>query len=247
KTGKAPTGATTHTQTRNAATNTTHMPRAQQTQGVATPGVHLRAKTTTNMPARTATPAPFQTPRPLRKDQDGVRRDPAGRRGISPFWDAIRRGDEAVLVRDLARAEVAYQAAIVIESENPIAYLRLGQISVRGSKLDRAEVAYRDALRLSSRDSTLRATALFVLADLRERQGQRDEAIAAWQSYEEYLKKDPNAKGYPETPIERASRLRKYSALAAESKAVRERINLRIKEADEASRRKTTNNPNANR
>ncbi|HMA94480.1 MAG TPA: hypothetical protein VKP30_17430, partial [Polyangiaceae bacterium] len=68
-----------------------------------------------------------------------------------------------------------------------------------------------------------------------------------WQAYEEYLKKDPNAKGYPETPIERASRLRKYSALAAESKAVRERINLRIKEADEASRRKTTNNPNANR
>lgn len=179
------------------------------------------------------------------KDAVGVRRDPKGKKGVSPFWEAIRRGDEAALAKDFSKAQEAYQVAIDLDPKSPLAQFRKGQILVRGGHLPEAEAAYRDAMNLADKDGTIRAAALFVLADLKERQGKRDEAIAAWKAYADYLKSDPSAKGYPDTAVERDKRLKTYNELVVESKAVRERIELRIKELDEANKRKAAKNPNA--
>lgn len=175
---------------------------------------------------------------------EGIRRDPSGKKGISPFWEAMRRGDEAALAKDFTKAQEAYQVAIEIDSKSPIALFRKGQILIRSGKLTEAEATYQQAMHLAEKDGKVRAAALFVLADLKERQGKRDEAIAAWKAYADYLKTDATATGYPETAVERDQRLKKYNAMVVDSKAVRERIQLRIKEVDEANKRKAAKNPN---
>ena len=43
---------------------------------------------------------------------DGVRRDPKGLSGISPMWEAISKGDSAVLARDYDAAFAAYREDI---------------------------------------------------------------------------------------------------------------------------------------
>ncbi len=179
-----------------------------------------------------------------KKDASGVRRDPKGKKGISPYWEAIRRGDEAAMARDFSKAEEAYQAAIGLEPKNPLGHFRKGQILVRAGKLTDAETIYQDAMRLADKDTTIHAAALFVLADLKERQGQRDAAITAWKAYADYLKAEATAKGYPETATERDKRLKKYNELVVEAKAVKERIQLRLKELDEAKKRQAAKNPN---
>jgi tetratricopeptide (TPR) repeat protein len=178
------------------------------------------------------------------KDASGVRRDPKGKKGISPFWEAIRRGDEAALARDFPKAQAAYQAAIELDPKNPLAHFRKGQALVRAGNLAEAETVYQDAMRLADKDTTIHAAALFVLADLKERQGQRDAAITAWKAYADYLKTESTAKGYPDTPADRDKRLKRYNELVVEGKAVRERIQLRVKELDEANKRKAAKNPN---
>jgi tetratricopeptide (TPR) repeat protein len=181
------------------------------------------------------------------KDAAGVRRDPKGKKGISPFWEAVRRGDEAALARDYAKAEAAYQEALGIEPKNALAHFRKGQILVRAGKLTDAETVYQDAMRLAGSDKTLHAAALFVLADLKERQGQRDAAITAWKAYADFLKSEATAKGYPETAVERDKRLKTYNQLVVDSKAVRERIDLRVKELEAAAKRQAAKNPNLNK
>lgn len=181
------------------------------------------------------------------KDASGVRRDPKGKKGINPYWEAIRRGDEAALARDFPKAEQAYQDAIGIDPKNPLGHFRRGQILVRSGKLTDAETVYQDAMRLSDKDTTIHAAALFVLADLKERQGDRDAAIKGWKAYDDYLKANTSAKGYPETATERDKRLKAYNALVVDSKAVKERIALRAKEVDEAKKREAAKNPNQNK
>lgn len=177
-------------------------------------------------------------------ERSGARRDPAGKKGINPYWEAIRRGDEAALAREFGKAEEAYQVAIGLDPKNPLGHFRKGQILVRSGKLGDADTAYRDAMRLSGSDTTARGAALFALADLEERKADRVAALSAWKAYADHLKADSKAKGYPETPLEREKRLRRYNELVGEMKAVRDRIQLRIKELEEANKRKAAKNPN---
>ncbi|HEY5962284.1 MAG TPA: tetratricopeptide repeat protein [Polyangiaceae bacterium] len=176
-----------------------------------------------------------------------ARRDPKGKKGISPFWEALRHGDEAAHVHDLTGAETAYEAALSIDPKNAVAHLRRGQVLVGMGKLAAAEVAYRAALQLTDKDATLHAAALFVLADLKERQGKSEEAGTAWSAYADYLRHEATAKGYPETASERDKRLKTYAALVLDSKVVRERIELRLREVDEAKKRRAAKYPNEGR
>lgn len=215
------------------------------------PSFELGSASTSQNPEGVATPsvqtAAANSHAGVYKDARGVRHDPKGKKGISPFWDAIRRGDEAAMAGDFIKAEASYNAAAEIAPRHPIAPLRLGQVLIRAGKLTQAETAYQQALELTEKDVTLHAAALFVLADLKERQGRRDEAILAWKAYAEYLRKEPSARGYLETPTEREQRISRYKEVAADSKNVRERIELRVKEVDAANQRKAAQNPNANR
>jgi tetratricopeptide (TPR) repeat protein len=170
--------------------------------------------------------------------KDGVRRDPKGKQGLSPFWEAVRRGDAAALARDYVKAKQAYQEAITFEPKRAIAHYRIGQVEVLAGKLSDAETAYNDALRFVDSEPTLHAHLLFVLADLKERQEQRDAALKAWQAYADYLKSESRAKGYPATAEERQKRILRYNELVVECKGVKERVELRIKELDENAKRK---------
>lgn len=186
-----------------------------------------------------AKPAPSSVPN---ASQNAQRRDPKGKKGIGPFMEAMHRGDDAAVARDYPKAKEAYQAALAIQAKQPMAHYRIGQVEALAGKLSDAETAYNDALRFADDDPTLHATLLFALADLKERQGQRDAAIKAWQAYADYLTHEPRAKGYPASATERKQRLIRYSEMVVESKAVKDRIELRLKELDESAKRNAAKN-----
>jgi hypothetical protein len=157
---------------------------------------------------------------------DGARRDPKGKKGMSPFAEAIRRGDNAAVARDYAKAKQAYQDAVSLEPKRALGHYRIGQVAVLAGNLEEAETAYNDALRVADNEPNLHATLLFVLADVKERQQQRDAALKAWLAYSDYLKSEPRAKGYPATAEERKKRLLRYNELLVESKGVQGRVEL---------------------
>src|SRR4051812_42230602 len=67
-------------------------------------------------PASTAPSAASPSPaKPAASSADAPRRDPKGIKGISPFWEAIKKGDDAVAARDTEGAKAAYQDAIKLE------------------------------------------------------------------------------------------------------------------------------------
>jgi tetratricopeptide (TPR) repeat protein len=171
--------------------------------------------------------------------KNSVRRDPKGKQGVSPFAEAMRRGDDFALARDYEKAKKAYQEAISLEPKRAIAHYRIGQVDVMAGNLSDAETAYTDALRYADSEPSLHAHLLFVLADLKERQLQRDAALKAWQAYAEFLKNEPKAKGFPATAEERQKRLLRYNELVVESKGVKERVELRLKELEENAKRKS--------
>jgi tetratricopeptide (TPR) repeat protein len=168
----------------------------------------------------------------------GVRRDPKGQKGIGPFWEALHRGDDHALARDYPKAKEAYQAALALTPKQAIAHYRIGQIEVLSGNLPEAETAYTDALRFVDNAPELHAHLLFVLADLKERMGQRDAAIKAWQAYLDYLKSEAKAKGYRATADDRLKRILRYNELLVECKGVKERVQLRVKELEENAKRK---------
>jgi tetratricopeptide (TPR) repeat protein len=165
--------------------------------------------------------------------KDGVRRDPKGKQGVSPWVEAMRRGDDAAAARDYGKAKTAYQEALTMVPKTAMAHFRIGQVEAMAGQLSDAETAYTDALRYADNDPTLHAQLLFVLADLKERQLQRDAALKAWQAYADFLKSEPKAKGYLATAEERQKRLLRYNELVVESKGVKDRVNLRLKEIEE--------------
>jgi tetratricopeptide (TPR) repeat protein len=170
--------------------------------------------------------------------KDNVRRDPKGIKGVSPLVELMRRGDDAAVARDYEKAKTTYQEALTMVPKTAILYFRIGQIETMAGKLSEAETAYTDALRYADNDPTLHAQLLFVLADLKERQLQRDAALKAWQAYADFLKSEPKAKGYLATAEERQKRLLRYNELVVESKGVKDRVLLRLTEIEESTKHK---------
>jgi tetratricopeptide (TPR) repeat protein len=167
------------------------------------------------------------------ESKDYVRRDPKGIKGVRPLVELMRRGDDAAVARDYEKAKTTYQEALTMVPKTAILYFRIGQVETMAGKLSEAETAYTDALRYADNDPTLYAQLLFVLADLKERQLQRDAALKAWQAYADFLKSEPKAKGYLATAEERQKRLLRYNELVVESKGVKDRVTLRLKEIEE--------------
>lgn len=163
---------------------------------------------------------------------DGVRRDPKGVRGISPFWEAIKKGDDAFAARDHAGAKNQYQEAIRSQPQHPMGHYRMGEVELTGGNLKGAEESWQSALRFAGGEPTLKAKVLFVLADVKERQRALDEARNGWNAYEGFAKVATDAKTYPATPPERLKRIEDVKKLEVEYAPVKERIALRLAEAD---------------
>ena len=166
-----------------------------------------------------------------------VRRDPTGKTGISPFWEAVKQGDTAFVAQDYEGAIAAYTSALGQEPNNPLGHLRIGEAHRAKGDFARAQEAFDAALRLVGTDARLRAKTLFLLADLRERQQQLAEAKAGWSTYAATLKQQPTPGGYPKSATERETRIDAWLEIQQQYAAVKERIATRLAEAEAMQRK----------
>ncbi len=156
--------------------------------------------------------------------------------GVGPFWDAISKGDAAYAARDFEGAIKAYREAIEKDSNNPMGHYRLGSAQFSKGDFNEAEQSWQAGLRFTGKDEKIRAKLLFVLAALRERQRNLDEADGRWKEYGTQAQK-PDAKAFPATATERQKRIAEWKQIEIDSKAVRERIEKRLKETEESMRK----------
>jgi tetratricopeptide (TPR) repeat protein len=166
------------------------------------------------------------------KTEGGIKRDPKGQKGISPFWESIKKGDDSLAARDIEGAKAAYQEAIRGEPQNPMGHYRMGEAELTKGNLKEAEASWQTALRFSGENAAMRAKVLFVLADVKERQRALDEATNGWNAYAQHAKTATNVKTYPETPPDRLKRIADWKQLETDYAAVKERIKARLEEAE---------------
>jgi tetratricopeptide (TPR) repeat protein len=168
---------------------------------------------------------------------DGTKRDPKGIKGITPFLELISKGDRAYVARDFDGAIAAYREAIQKEPQNALGHYRAGAAQLAKGDQKEAEAAWVAGMRFVGKDGTLKAKLIFVLADLRERQKNNDEAIGRWKEYSKSSEDDKEAITYPATATERVARNDAWKKNVADSGQVKLRIEKRLKEADAASRK----------
>lgn len=180
------------------------------------------------------------------KAEGKVRRDPKGVTGISPFMEAIFKGDRAYVARDFEGAMAAYTEAIKLESANAIGHYRQASVYLKQEKHREAEEAAISGLRFAFKLDPIRLKLLYLLADARERQRQIGGAMQGWREYQKLYDEQKAAlqeeaekskkpvtppKGFPQTAEERLAKLGAYEQLAAACVKVKQRIDERLAEA----------------
>ncbi|HWA78438.1 MAG TPA: tetratricopeptide repeat protein [Polyangiaceae bacterium] len=168
---------------------------------------------------------------------NGIRRDPKGVQGVSPTWEAIGKGDGAVLARDYDAAIAAYRDAISKSPQNPLGFYRVAEAQKLKGDLKEAETAYNSALRVVGTDATMKAKILFCLADLSERQKDLDQALQRWTAYEAFVKSAEKAKTYPASAAERKKRIQEWKQISTDAAAVKQRIEKRMQEVEATTRK----------
>jgi tetratricopeptide (TPR) repeat protein len=168
---------------------------------------------------------------------NGIRRDPKGVQGVSPTWEAIGKGDGALLARDYDAAIAAYRDAVAKSPQNPLAFYRVAEAQKLKGDLKEAETAYNAALRVVGTDTTMKAKILFCLADLSERQKDFDQAVQRWTAYEAFVKSADKAKTYPASAAERKKRIQEWKQISTDAAAVKQRIEKRLQEVDATTRK----------
>jgi cytochrome c-type biogenesis protein CcmH/NrfG len=168
---------------------------------------------------------------------DGVKRDPNGVKGISPFWEAIKKGDDAYVARDMDGAIAAYRDAITKEPQNALGHYRMGEVQLTKGDMKEADASWANALRFVGSDWTLKGKILACIADLRERQKSYDDANDSWTQYETLAKEHTDAKTYPDTAAKRKQAIATWKQLLEDYGAVKKRIEQRLKEADEKAQK----------
>lgn len=173
-----------------------------------------------------------------------IKRDPEGKRGISPYNEAIAKGEAAYVARDLPGAVSAFQDAIKLDTDKMLGFLRLGEAMLESGKMDEAETAWTTGLGKKGPDD-LNAKLLFVIADLRERQHKWQASKEAWAAYAAFLQNHPKVLGYPATAVERQKQADRRMKDEIDYGAVKERIAKReaerTKEAEENAKKDKLN------
>lgn len=187
---------------------------------------------------------PNKAPEAEAKSSDGVKRDPKGIKGISPYTELIAKGDRAYVARDFDGAIAAYREAIQKEPQNALGHYRVGSAQLAKGDQKEAEAAWVAGVRFVGKDGTLKAKLIFVLADLRERQKNNDEAIGRWKDYSANAAAEKEAITYPASATERIARNEAWKKNVAESAEVKTRIEKRLKEADAAARKSASDPKN---
>src|SRR5207244_6203304 len=106
----------------------------------------------------------------------------------------------------------------------------LGEAQLASGNMAEADASYAAAMRIVGARDDLHAKILFVIADLRERQGKWTDAKKAWDEYAQFLTAHPTVKGYTATATERTKVVDTHVDLETKYAAVKQRIEQRIKE-----------------
>jgi len=149
----------------------------------------------------------------------------------------VQKGDSAYVARDFEGAIAAYRQEIEKNPNAALGHYRLGETQLAKGDAAEAEQSWQTALRFTGTDERLKSKILFVLADLKERQKAYDEAVARWKDYQQQAQSQPDAKGYPATPVDRIKRAEEWKKISADAAEVKARIEKRVKEADEVMRK----------
>jgi tetratricopeptide (TPR) repeat protein len=188
--------------------------------------------------ATAQTPAPGPTPGASQaQPAPSVRRDARGIKGISPFREALKKGDNAFIARDFDAAIIAYREAITNEPENALGHYRLGEAQLQKADLGEAEASFAAGLRFVGADAPLKAKLQFGLADVHERQKSYDAALGNWTDYQTLTAEQQESEGFPATAIERKRALEVWKKLSADAAEVKARIEKRLQSADESMRK----------
>lgn len=160
-----------------------------------------------------------------------IRRDPEGKKGLSPYMELIIKGDAAFVARDVSGAASTFQDAIKSEPDQMLGFYRLGEVEIEQGKLDDADKTFEAGLSKKGTDD-LKGKLLFSIADLRERQHKWQAAKDAWAAYAAYLQGNPRAKGFPATATERIKQADRRMKDEETYTPVRERIAKRLAEKE---------------
>jgi tetratricopeptide (TPR) repeat protein len=173
-----------------------------------------------------------------------TRKDPEGKSGISPYMEAIVKGEKQFVGGDASAAIASFQEATKLDAEKMLAFYRLGEAQIAAGKLEDADASFQAALGKKGNDD-LHAKVLFVIADLRERQGKWQAAKDAWSAYSAYLQNNPRARGYPASAVDRQKMADRRMKDEVDYGKVKERIEKRRveveKEAEENAKKDKLN------
>lgn len=167
----------------------------------------------------------------------GIRRDPKGTQGVSPMWEAMGKGDAALLARDYDAAITAYRDASSKSPQSALPHYRVAEAQKLKGDLKAAEESYNAALRVAASDAAMKAKILFCLADLSERQKDLEQATTRWTAYETFVKSAEKAKAHPASAAARKKRIAEWKQISADSAAVKQRIEKRMQEGETTTRK----------
>lgn len=128
--------------------------------------------------------------KPTGPDADGVRRDPAGQKGISPYGEALAKGRKAFERQDVDGAIAAFQQAIATDAEPMLGYILLAQAQLKKGDRPGAASTTRDARQRAGTEPE-QSKLLFLDAEVAERtaedatEGPEDEPENNWQPAKE--------------------------------------------------------------
>jgi TolA-binding protein len=194
---------------------------------------------------KAAAAAPAAPPAAPMAPPAGPLKDPENKKGISPYMEAIKKGEDAFVARDFAGAVTAFQDAVKLDSAKMLAFYRLGEAQLAAGKPEEAEAVWGVALNKDG-PPDLKSKVLFVISDLRERQKKLDVAKEEWAKYATFLKEHASdAKGYAGTPEERTKVIDRRVKDEKDYAVVKERIIKRQaereKEAEENAKKDKAN------
>ncbi len=114
------------------------------------------------------------------------------------FSDAINEGCVKYVGKELPAAIELFRKATQLQPRNPLGYYLLGEAELGAGSLPDAEAAWLQGDQVSDGGPpSVKAKLLFVIADLRERQGRWEDAKTAWKRYADFAAQSADAGAFP--------------------------------------------------
>lgn len=170
------------------------------------------------------------------EETDKVRRDDAGKTGVSPYWETLKKGDNAFIAGAYDEAKTYYESAIKLDPRNPLGHTRVAQTLLMKGELEAADDRLESALGFAN-TTAQRTKIIFLQADIRERQVKLEQAKQRWDGYikmaGDKINADDAKKIHPATAKQRIEQIEATKKRNEGYAAVKERITKREKELDD--------------